>query len=117
MLKFLCSALLVKDPTKRLGGGPSDYREIQAHRFFANISWEDLVNKRYIPPFKPQVSDEMDTRYFDQTFTGESVELTPPRTGMLSAITEEDAPYFTEFSYHEDRASFGSQMSIDAMEY
>ena len=42
---------------------------------------------------------ETDTRYFDQEFTGESVELTPPdsRGGLMDSIREEDLdeePYF-----------------------
>ena len=42
---------------------------------------------------------ETDTRYFDQEFTGESVELTPPdsRGGFMDSIREEDLdeePYF-----------------------
>ncbi|OWA50571.1 RAC serine/threonine-protein kinase [Hypsibius exemplaris] len=110
--KSLLSALLVKDPARRLGGGRGDSADIQAHPFFASINWDDLIARKYEPPFKPQVSDATDTRYFEQEFTGESVELTPPRNGILTSITEEvDAPYFTEFSYHGDRR--GSQMSID----
>ncbi|OQV11393.1 RAC serine/threonine-protein kinase [Hypsibius exemplaris] len=115
--RHLLSVLLVKDPSKRLGGGVGDYRDIQAHPFFANVNWDELVLKKYNPPFKPQVTDETDTRYFDEVFTGESVELTPPRIGQLSAITEEaeGAPYFEEFSYHADRASMGSSAPMDDM--
>ena len=39
------------------------------------------------PPFKPQVTSDTDTRYFDSEFTGESVELTPPEhPGPLNSI-------------------------------
>ena len=94
--RSLLSALLVKEPLRRLGGGPGDYRDIQAHPFFTNVSWEDLLLKKYNPPFKPQVENETDTRYFE-VFTGESVEPTPPRTGVLLSIAEEaEAPYFEE---------------------
>lgn len=55
------------------------------------------------PPFKPQVTSETDTRYFDSEFTGESVELTPPENaGHLNSIAEENdtsQPYFPQFSY------------------
>ncbi|OQV11396.1 hypothetical protein BV898_14273 [Hypsibius exemplaris] len=62
------------------------------------------------PQARPFRDDPRTPRYFDEVFTGESVELTPPRIGQLSAITEEaeGAPYFEEFSYHADRASMGS---------
>lgn len=50
------------------------------------------------PPFKPQVTSDTDTKYFDSEFTGESVELTPPdNAGPLRAIQEE--PYFPQFSF------------------
>lgn len=74
----LLAGLLIKDPLKRLGGGPEDAKEIMVHPFFSSISWRDLEQKKIPPPFKPQVTSDTDTRYFDSEFTGESVELTPP---------------------------------------
>lgn len=57
-----------------------------------------------MPPFKPQVTSDTDTRYFDSEFTGETVELTPPEAsnlGQLNSITEDaENPHFTEFSFH-----------------
>uniref|UniRef100_A0A182NY76 non-specific serine/threonine protein kinase n=1 Tax=Anopheles dirus TaxID=7168 RepID=A0A182NY76_9DIPT len=101
--RSLLSGLLVKNPKQRLGGGPDDAKEIMAHPFFASINWTDLVHKRITPPFKPQVTSDTDTRYFDREFTGESVELTPSdNNGPLGAIQEE--PHFSEFSY-QDMAS------------
>ncbi|KAG2467115.1 AKT3 kinase, partial [Polypterus senegalus] len=62
--KSLLSGLLIKDPNKRLGGGPDDAKEIMRHSFFAGINWQDVYDKKLIPPFKPQVSSETDTRTF-----------------------------------------------------
>lgn len=31
-----------------------------------------------VPPFKPQVTSEIDTRYFDDEFTAQSITITPP---------------------------------------
>ncbi|XP_016979217.1 RAC serine/threonine-protein kinase [Drosophila rhopaloa] len=102
--KNLLAGLLAKDPKKRLGGGKDDVNEIKAHPFFASINWTDLVLKKIPPPFKPQVTSDTDTRYFDKEFTGESVELTPPDpTGPLGSIAEE--PLFPQFSYQGDMAS------------
>lgn len=42
----LLGGLLVKDPVKRLGGGPDDAREIMQHAFFAAINWKDLEEKK-----------------------------------------------------------------------
>lgn len=44
--KDLLSGLLAKDPNKRLGGGPEDYKEITRHPFFLPISWTDLVQRK-----------------------------------------------------------------------
>lgn len=78
-----------------IGGGPDDVKEIMSHPFFASINWKELENKKITPPFKPQVTNDTDTRYFDSEFTGESVELTPPdNSGPLGAIQEE--PYFSQ---------------------
>lgn len=36
----------MKDPNRRLGGGPEDANEIMAHPFFSCINWSDLQAKR-----------------------------------------------------------------------
>nr|QBC41002.1 Akt [Chrysopa pallens] len=107
--RSLLAGLLVKEPAHRLGGGPQDVREIMEHPFFSSINWNDLVQKKVPPPFKPQVTSDTDTRYFDSEFTGESVELTPPdQTGPLGAIKEE--PYF-QFSYQDIASTLGTSMT------
>lgn len=111
--KSLLSGLLIKQPDKRLGGGPDDYREIQSHAFFSSINWTDLMLKKITPPFRPQVTSDTDTRYFDSEFTGESVELTPPdaTTGQhLSSIQEE--PHFSQFSYQDVSSALGTSSYI-----
>ena len=42
----LLLGLLVKDPAKRLGGGPSDAQEIKSHPFFESIDWPGLEQKK-----------------------------------------------------------------------
>lgn len=44
--KDLLLELLVKDPTRRLGGGPADASEVKQHLFFESINWEDLEAKK-----------------------------------------------------------------------
>nr|UAJ21407.1 RAC serine/threonine-protein kinase [Cyrtorhinus lividipennis] len=107
----LLGGLLVKDPNRRLGGGPDDAKDIKAHPFFSSINWTDLYQKKIPPPFKPQVTSETDTRYFDSEFTGESVELTPPENGPLNSIAEENdaaQPYFHQFSFQCVGSTLGS---------
>ncbi|XP_046663921.1 RAC serine/threonine-protein kinase [Homalodisca vitripennis] len=114
--KDLLSGLLVKDPSKRLGGGPEDAKDIKAHNFFRSINWTELNQKNITPPFKPQVKSDTDTRYFDTEFTGESVELTPPEhQGPLNSIAEEyeqQQPYFPQFSYQDLGSTLGSSTAI-----
>ena len=44
--KSLLSHLLVKDPKRRLGGGPEDAKEIMVHPFFINVRWQELVDRK-----------------------------------------------------------------------
>ena len=113
--KDMLGGLLVKDPSKRLGGGPEDAKEIMDHAFFSSIDWSDLVQKKIPPPFKPQVTSDTDTRYFDSEFTGESVELTPPDHNFLgsgaglNSIAEEQE-HFPQFSYQESHSAANSSI-------
>lgn len=37
-----------------------------------------LAPFQLVPPFKPQVTSETDTRYFDEEFTAQTITITPP---------------------------------------
>jgi len=113
--KDLLGGLLIKDPAKRLGGGPEDAQAVKEHAFFAAINWSDLEKKRITPPFKPQVISDTDTRYFDSEFTGESVELTPPdnvNSHLISSIPEDEdeEDYFNKFSYQDPGSVMGQSL-------
>jgi RAC serine/threonine-protein kinase len=54
--KQLLSALLERNPTKRLGSGPAGSANVMAHPFFAHIQWADLIECKITPPFKPFTS-------------------------------------------------------------
>jgi RAC serine/threonine-protein kinase len=116
--KSLLSGLLIKDPKRRLGGGVDDAKEIMIHGFFASVNWQELLQRKVQAPFKPEVTSDTDTRYFDQEFTGETVELTPPDQGApLNPISEEpDAPYFTQFSYHGSTSHLAGSLARSPME-
>nr|BAR42588.1 gag : akt fusion protein [Feline leukemia virus] len=98
--KSLLSGLLKKDPKQRLGGGAEDAKEIMQHRFFASIVWQDVYEKKLSPPFKPQVTSETDTRYFDEEFTAQMITITPPDQGdSVEGEDSERRPHFPQFSY------------------
>uniref|UniRef100_A0A8C1MB83 non-specific serine/threonine protein kinase n=1 Tax=Cyprinus carpio TaxID=7962 RepID=A0A8C1MB83_CYPCA len=97
--KSLLSGLLQKDP-KRLGGGPDDAKEIMQHKFFAGTEWQDVYEKKLVPPFKPQVTSETDTRYFDVEFTGQTITITPPgQDENMEYFDSDRIPHFPQFSY------------------
>uniref|UniRef100_A0A8D2B346 non-specific serine/threonine protein kinase n=1 Tax=Sciurus vulgaris TaxID=55149 RepID=A0A8D2B346_SCIVU len=98
--KSLLAMLLKKDPEQRLGGGPSDAKEVMEHRFFLSINWQDVVQKKLLPPLKPQVTSEVDTRYFDDEFTAQSITITPPdRYDSLGSLELDQRTHFPQFSY------------------
>uniref|UniRef100_A0A3Q1ANB9 non-specific serine/threonine protein kinase n=1 Tax=Amphiprion ocellaris TaxID=80972 RepID=A0A3Q1ANB9_AMPOC len=94
--KALLAGLLKKDPKQRLGGGPDDAKEVMTHKFFTSINWQDVTDKKLIPPFKPQVTSETDTRYFDDEFTAQTITITPPDK---YAEDSDQRTHFPQFSY------------------
>uniref|UniRef100_A0A673BMJ6 non-specific serine/threonine protein kinase n=1 Tax=Sphaeramia orbicularis TaxID=375764 RepID=A0A673BMJ6_9TELE len=98
--KALLAGLLKKDPKQRLGGGPDDAKEVMSHKFFTSINWQDVIDKKLIPPFKPQVTSETDTRYFDDEFTAQTITITPPdKYDSLDAEDSDQRTHFPQFSY------------------
>uniref|UniRef100_A0A7N8Y662 non-specific serine/threonine protein kinase n=1 Tax=Mastacembelus armatus TaxID=205130 RepID=A0A7N8Y662_9TELE len=98
--KALLAGLLKKDPKQRLGGGPDDAKEVMSHKFFTSINWQDVTEKKLIPSFKPQVTSETDTRYFDDEFTAQTITITPPdKYDSLDAEDSDQRTHFPQFSY------------------
>uniref|UniRef100_A0A671TRV6 non-specific serine/threonine protein kinase n=1 Tax=Sparus aurata TaxID=8175 RepID=A0A671TRV6_SPAAU len=95
--KSLLAGLLKKDPKQRLGGGPDDAKEVMTHKFFITINWQDVVQKKLTPLFRPQVTSETDTRYFDEEFTAQTITLTPPDN--LDCEDSSQQAHFPQFSY------------------
>jgi RAC serine/threonine-protein kinase len=46
--KDLLAGLLTKNPKERLGGGPSDAKELMDHFFFVSINWKDLLDRKVV---------------------------------------------------------------------
>lgn len=60
--------LLCRHPSRRLGCGARGNQEIRSCRFFSSINFEELYNKSIKPPFKPDVTNEYDTKYVPRFF-------------------------------------------------
>ncbi len=87
--------LLTRDPSKRLGSGPTDADEIKSHPFFRDVNWDDMFNKRVPPPFCPTLKNPSDTSWFDTEFTSEKPTLTP----VHSVLSAQDQAEFASFSW------------------
>ncbi|KTF81143.1 hypothetical protein cypCar_00030315 [Cyprinus carpio] len=61
LAKDIIQQLLIKDPKKRLGSGPSGAQN--------KMNWEDLAAKKVPAPFKPVIRDELDVSNFAEEFT------------------------------------------------
>ena len=72
--KDLIKKLLVINPKKRLGSGPEGADKIKSHPYFKGIDWDKAWRKELVPPFIPELSNELDLKYFDRGFTDERIE-------------------------------------------
>ncbi|XP_051502762.1 ribosomal protein S6 kinase alpha-5-like isoform X1 [Myxocyprinus asiaticus] len=69
LAKDIVQQLLIKDPKKRLGSGPSGAQDVKSHPFYQKMNWEDLAAKKVPAPFKPVIRDELDVSNFAEEFT------------------------------------------------
>ncbi len=70
----ILQGLLAKDPSQRL-----DAQGVKQHPWFAGMDWDKLYRMELTPPFRPQLADVTDVRYFDPVFTKEA-----PRDSIVS---------------------------------
>ncbi len=60
--------LLTRDAARRLGGGETGAVAIMQSSFFAPIDFDALYRKEIQPPFRPEVKNELDTRYVPRVY-------------------------------------------------
>lgn len=61
-------ALLNVSENDRLGSGPRGARDIMDTAFFSTINFDALYRREIIPPFRPDVINEFDTKYVPKTY-------------------------------------------------
>lgn len=103
----LISALLVKDPRKRLGGGEQDALELKKHPFFRSLDWVALAEKRVPAPFVPRISSELDVSNFSEEFT----RMTP--TDSPAVIPPNFDKIFKGYSYVAPSVLFSENILSD----
>ncbi|XP_020785874.1 ribosomal protein S6 kinase beta-1 isoform X1 [Boleophthalmus pectinirostris] len=91
----LLKKLLKRNASVRLGGGPGDAAEVQAHPFFRHINWDDLLARKVDPPFKPFLQSPDDVSQFDSKFTSQ----TPVDSPDDSTLSESANQVFLGFTY------------------
>lgn len=94
--------LLNKNPSKRLGASKSDAEDIKRQAFFKSVNWDKLLARKVEPPFKPRIKSKEDTSNFEEEFTREPPELSPPKEPR--ELTSYDQMLFQDFDY-DSRAS------------
>ncbi|CAD2090576.1 cAMP-dependent protein kinase catalytic subunit, putative [Plasmodium vinckei lentum] len=64
--KHLMKKLLSHDLTKRYGNLKKGAQSVKEHPWFANIEWNNLLNKRVDVPYKPKYKNIFDASNFEQ---------------------------------------------------
>ncbi|KAM6972422.1 ribosomal protein S6 kinase beta-2-like [Aplochiton taeniatus] len=90
--KDLIKKLLKKNSSQRLGSSPADCADIQKHPFFRHVNWNDLLDKKVEPPYRPCLQSDDDVSQFDTRFTRQ---------------TPVDSPDDSAFSHGADHAFSG----------
>ncbi|XP_077447919.1 ribosomal protein S6 kinase beta-1-like isoform X1 [Stigmatopora argus] len=91
----LLKKLLKRSASMRLGAGPNDAREVQAHPFFRHTNWEKLLARQVEPPFKPLLQSADDVSQFDSKFTSQP----PVDSPDDSTLSESANEIFLGFTY------------------
>ena len=96
--KQFIKELLVINPESRLGYGKDGATKIKNHKFFNGVDWDKALRKEYKPPIVPELSNELDLKYFDKNFTDEDLDLNKIQKNKTSESIKSDDNY-KNFSY------------------
>jgi len=106
--KAALQALLLRDPGRRLGGGPGDGEEVRADAFFAAVDWEAALQRRATPPFKPSVSAGGDAKYFEREF------LDQPAVNSEAPAGQRDLNHFDGFTFQGPERTEQPALALEA---
>ncbi|KAH0954635.1 hypothetical protein HN011_003749 [Eciton burchellii] len=93
--KDLIRKLLKKKPAQRLGGGPSDAEQVKTHKFFKHINWHDVLCRKLVPPYIPELKSDDDVSLFDKKFTN----IAPVDSPGEYTLNDWDDEIFQGFTY------------------
>ena len=98
--KDLIKKLLVVNPKERIGFNSID--DIKNHDFFKNVDFNKVLSKEEIPPFIPQIDNDLDLKYFDTKFTDMELQSFENGDFLNNDDNGNDNNEFEGFSYSED---------------
>lgn len=91
----LIKKLLRRQAVQRLGSGAEDGLSIRRHSFFKSCDWNNLINKKVRPPFKPTLKSDDDVSQFDTEFT----RMTPVDSPDETILSDSANQVFNGFTY------------------
>lgn len=92
-------ALLNVSEQDRLGSGSRGARDIMETAFFSSIDFDALNRRELVPPFKPDVVNEFDTKYVPKTYLQAEA-----RDSEVEKKKGEVNPNFEAFTFRGDSA-------------
>lgn len=105
--KDLLQRLISRNPDKRLGGAGGG-EEVKAQKFFKDMDWAALFERRVTPPFKPNISQDGDVKYFDKEFLNMPV----VESEMINPNAK-DVKNFAGFTFQkEDPSKQGTKSTV-----
>ena len=100
--KDLLTKLLDLNPKTRIGAGKNGIKNLQKHKYFDGIDWEELEKKNAKAPFVPKLNSETDLKYFDKKFIEE---LNSSKESEENSSTNRTIDNYLGFSYYDCNAS------------
>merc|ERR1719199_326500 len=67
----LVESLLLRDPSRRLGSGVGDVKELEMHAFFRPLDFDKVYAKQYPPLYTPKLDNDADDAKVDPKCTRE----------------------------------------------
>uniref|UniRef100_A0A7S3KS13 Uncharacterized protein n=1 Tax=Euplotes crassus TaxID=5936 RepID=A0A7S3KS13_EUPCR len=95
----LLEGLFKKDPADRLGGSEGNADEIKSHPWYSQVDWDILKEKKIIPPFKPKLDSDDDTKYIDNEFT----EMLPMDSAADGTVLDSGSMTWKDFSFDSNK--------------
>ena len=89
--KNIIKVFLVAEPSARLGAKDTD--DIKRHRFFRDMNWDKLYERKIPPPFVPPINHDFDVSMFDPKVVEEPLQLVEVQ------YINRDPDAFLDFSY------------------